>query len=827
MSKFLNDFLITMPGTQRNMLLQLLQEKENNGLIRSDNEFKKEMERLIAQLDESDGQPTFQAIHQENRTNSTKYNANLEAIAFDLATIFESSNTIERLLGNHHQLSRSSLSEIRKKITDMRSKVERLKLLIDDEGGSTDRVYEEFQHNTLSEVREDILENLRKERFGEKRDSIFNAEVIGGALQLAGIESTNQLRTNYGRTIANIKVKNRIGLMADESNYPIENAIDGSPYSFWAESVLVDDVIVQNIEHLWSHDYHDYPKSGAMCEVEIELNGLSTVSELRLDPYATYPLEVVSIHGYENKNKTGQMYELISPNHQSQHQRSKNSVEQMIFQFPSVEVSLIRILIRQQNYTKENFMINEEELGESKLWDSLASNKDLVNDYANPGETVAEFDKRNEINGWSVYLSKLTEWAEIFRQEGLVEAAKRAMEVVRIGDYKNPLLLSLYALDSKGDKEKVNDKRSPLMSASWKPVNKLSYLYGAYDISLFGRTYHRSSIHITKELPLSSNAHTLSLTTDEKHHYISVGPDEVDSITNMPIQNSSKITDIEYYITDRKHPEASEWKSILPANHKYVEGELLLGDDGLDPCQELLEAGTINFSLRFPFVSRETLLVKRNGVPMNRSMYLLCDNAQKVGIKRNYYSPTSIYTVDYKPAESAYFIDLKDDIDIEPTQFINDKGEVGEKFQSIDQHNKVMLSHMPYLHRDYLYDYEETSGRYSDNKSVLNASSFTYPLIVRVQGEEYKNITDYTNNTYDPDRLKENNGKAFAHIKNEIIFGHPTDNTPLENISVDYFYMTTSVRMKAILRRNHAGHNSVTPGLFSYSLKTQSYDQDR
>ena len=46
MSKFLNDFLITMPGTQRNMLLQLLQEKENNGLIRSENEFKKDRAEL-------------------------------------------------------------------------------------------------------------------------------------------------------------------------------------------------------------------------------------------------------------------------------------------------------------------------------------------------------------------------------------------------------------------------------------------------------------------------------------------------------------------------------------------------------------------------------------------------------------------------------------------------------------------------------------------------------------------------------------------------------------------------------------------------------------
>src|SRR5690606_41880110 len=50
------------------------------------------------------------------------------------------------------------------------------------------------------------------------------------------------------------------------------------------------------------------------------------------------------------------------------------------------------------------------------------------------------------------------------------------------------------------------------------------------------------------------------------------------------------------------------------------------------------------FSFRFPYVSKNTVVIRRNGVPMDESMYLLDDSFKKVGIRREHYSPTSIYT---------------------------------------------------------------------------------------------------------------------------------------------------------------------------------------
>ncbi len=827
MSRFIDNFLNTMPQTQRQKILEILEQRKKEGLIRSDKELQIELDRLMKDLEGNSGKPSFQGFKQEERIDSSIHNENLENLSFDLSTIFTASNKIERLLESQHQLSRSTLSELKKKIREMRSEVEYYQLILHNDQDSKEAISERFHSPKLQETKESILNVMRRDRFGEVRSKHYDAEIVGDNLQLASIESYDQIKTNYGRQIADIRVRNRIGLQAENNKYPIENAIDGSENTFWAESVLVDDLIVQNIDDLWSHDYHDFPKDGAIAEIEILLNGLSTVSEIKFDPFSSYPLEIVSIYGYEDQSRKGEMYELISPLHSNPYQRSQKSVDRMVFQFPSVQISKLRILIRQENYTKENFLINHDEIAESDLWEKLTNDEKLIEDYKSPGETIAEFDRKSEISGWTTYLEKLHEWAVIFKQDGLMEAAKKAMEVVKIGDFKNPLLLSLYAMDKNYEKSKVKDERSPSMEDDWKPVSKLSYLYGAYDISVYGRKYQRSSIHITENLPLSSNTKNIALYTEEKHHYVSVGPDEVDPVTNKPEINSHKITDIEYYITDKSNPSSMDWIPILPESQKYIEGELLFGDDNLEPCEELQKGNTINFSLRFQFVSTETVEVRRNGLPMRKDMYILCDSGRKIGILNEYYSSTSIYTINYKPTSEAYVVDIGEKLNQKPTIFINSKGEVGEIFENVDQNNMIELSHTPYIHREFLYEYQENESKYTDNKEILTPDQFTYPLIIRVDGEEYKNITDYTMNNYDPERLKENSGKTFAHIGNTIIFGRPTNGNKPKNILVDYFYITTSLRMKVILRRNHAGHDSITPALLKYHIQGQSFDQNR
>jgi hypothetical protein len=825
MSKFLDDFLITMPTTQRRKLMELLDLKRKEGLIRSNYELQAELERLLTDLDSRQGGPTFQSRPQDKKIESKSYNANMEEIMFDLATLFEASSTIDRLMQDNKQLSRSLLSSVRKKIMTLQSKLERYKMLMKNTDGFIDGIHEQFNAPEYTETDEKVLQTLRKDRFDKYLDTTYSAENIGDSLQLAGVETIDQLKTNYGRRLARMEVLNRTGHSSENPDHGVDKAIDGSLDTYWAESILVDQPIVQNINDLWKNDYSSFPKDGAICEIQITLNGITTVSDIHFDPFCAYPLEIVSIYGYETEDMGGKVYELISPNHANPHQRSKKSVNQMTFQFPSVDVSKLRILIRQENYVKENYVVQKDELQNMELWRKLSSDPALMDDYKNPNETMAEFDKKNEITGWAVYLEKLKQWATSVNETGVIEASKKALEAIMTGDYKNPMLLKLQALSPE---KKANIESDSELNKSWSAVNKLSYLYGAYNISVFGRKYRNESIYITKPLPLSTNATRISLDTTEKHHDMDMGP-EIAGITER--HDTARITDIEYYITHKKNPTATDWKPILPISKSYVQGELLSGNLIQGGYPELNDAEASNgrlirYSLRFPVISNKTLVLRRNGVVMSPSTYVLSDDGKIIGIYDKFYTASSIYTVDYKPTDDAWVVNLDETSGITPTQYIDNNGETGEFFSSADMNNSVTLKHKPYLFRKDLFTYNEDENLYNQDNEKLSSRSPEFPMIVRVDGEEYKNITNYATNTYDVERLTENEGKTFAQIGNTIVFGKPIDGTPIQNVTVDYYYVATDIRMKAILRRNSVEDESVTPALYNYHIRCQSYDQE-
>jgi hypothetical protein len=828
MSKFLNDFLVTMPTTQRSKLLELLEMKQKEGLIRSDYELQAELERLMNDIESRQGGPTFQARQQSGQTDSKSYNSNMEEIAFDLMTLFDASATIDRLMGENKQLSKSLITSVKKQIFALQSRLERHRMLLKNTDGFVDGIHESFISPQCTEANEKELKTFRKDRFDMYLNKDYSAEHVGNALQLAGLETIDQLKTNYGRRLARVEVINRTGHASENPEHGIEKAIDGSLDSYWAESILVDEPITQNIDDLWKNDYTEYPKDGAICEMQITLNGITTVSDIQFDPFCSYPLEVVSIYGYETADMGGEVHELISPNHLNPHQRSQKSVNQMTFQFPSVDISVIRLLLRQENYVKENYIVDKDEQQSQELWRKLSSEPALIQDYKNTNETIAEFDRKNEVTGWSVYLEKLNDWANKMNATGVVESAKSAMETIRMGDYKNPLLLKLRALSPDKKNDKIDD---PVLEQSWSAVNKLSYLYGAYNISVFGRKYQNKSIYVSKPLQLSSNATRISLETVEKHHDREIGNsiEEIQASANQT-RSTARITDIEFYLTHKKNPTATDWHPILPAGKSYVEGELLTGDmiQGMPyefAEQEAAGNSLVTYSLRFTAISDQNIILRRNGIVMSPSTYIVSEDGRRIGIFSKFYAAASVYTVDYKPADDAWFVNLDEANGIVPAQYIDKNGETGEVFQSVDTNNSLELKHKPYLFRQNLFVYDEDELDYKQTDD-LSASSPEFPMIVRVNGEEYVNVTDYATNTYDHNRLSENEGKAFAQIGRRLIFGRRMDGGAIENITVDYYYVATDIRLKAIFRRNSAEDQSVTPALYSYHVRCQSFDQE-
>lgn len=808
MGKFLNDFLLTMPSIQRSELQQILNQETTGLTLVETTAVKQELDRLMSQI-ETNKNFTFQARQQEHKTNSLIHNTNMEELAFDLQVLFKLSAMIDVYMQSHTQLTRSGLISIKKNLNQLKQQLMRFQMMANQGSPYSEYIYESFENANYTEVNEEELLVLAKGRYDEQMDASEHAEIIGNTLVMAGVQTVDQLKTNYGRKLADIQVRARSGYATVAVGHEIDKAADSSLESYWAEQILVDAPIQVADPRQWQSDLPNNDLSGALCEIEIQLQSLATVSDIHIDPFASYPMEIVSIVGYETREFGGKVYNLIGMNHPSENQQNKKSTSKMIFRFPSVDVGSLRILVRQENYSKENYLIKENDLQNMKVWNELSTNDEILDDIKADNETMASFNLKNEVSGWSTYLEALKKWATGIKQTGLIAAAEKAMESIRRGDYQNGLLLQLKAL--KEDTEIPEDLKD-----AFHAVNKVSYIYGAYNISIFGRKYKNQSVYVTKPLNLSSNTKRITLSTNEFHQTANRG---------MSNQQES-LTDIEYYFTSKKNPTYQEWIPVCPVNKRFITSERLMGDSIGGDYPELDEQEhIIVYSFRFPSTSKANVDVKKDGQSMHRSMFIVSDDCKKVGILSKYYSASSIYTVAYQPVDDAYYFDIDESTGVEPIQYIHENGETGERFTSIQAGGSMDLRHVPYLSRTYLFEKTRRDSNYGQAKNVLNERSPEFPIHIWADDKELINITDYDSQTYDPARLEENGGYTFAQIGKHIVLGNPTDKTVFGLIKVDYRYILTNIRLKAILRRNTLDSESVTPSLYDYTIQCETRDQ--
>ena len=816
MSKFLDKFLVTMPAMQRKKLTDIIEMKKDSGQLRTEAQIKAEFERMLQDIEKRNGSITFQARHQGGQSNSAAYNSNIEEIAFDLASLFAASEAVDRLLFDNSQLARSLLSNINKQVQTLQTRIERYRMLVQNADAHIDGIFEHFKIPELTETYEEILRTYRTDRFDKEYSSIYNAEHVGDSLQLASVQSEDKLRGTGGKKPSTIKVTKRMGNYHADTKHSAEFAIDGSLDTFWAEAAIADAPISRNDSSHWRLDYRNVASTnGAFCEFEINLNHASEVTDIHFDPYCAHPIEIVSIYGYETEENDGKGYELVSPSHPNPHQRSRKSTNKMSFQFPAVVISKLVFLIRQENYTKENYLVDVNRQQDADMWEKLTTKGDLIPDMKDPNETMASFNKKMDITGWTTYLNALEKYGKEKKDPSIIEMARSAMEVVRLGDFTNPLLVKLNSLKKE---DRVEIEKDEMLSKEWIAMNQFSYVYGAYDISIYSRKYISRSFYVSKPLPISSNSVKLTLSTEEENHDVFVRP-----------AIKSRITDIEYYLTYKKNPANEDWVPVLPLEKQYVECELLAGDVGGDSkvfsdYERSTAKKLITYTLRFEMVSPSTLVIKRNGIPIDRNTFLISEDNKRIGIKEEFFSSSSIYTVDYKTSDEAYEVVI-DERNVPPIQYIDSNGETGEYFANANQDNTITLKHSPYLFRKDIFSYNEDELKYDTVEEQVQMSNPTFPINVRVNGKDFYNVTDYTGNSYNEEDLKKNEGYSFAQVGGKVYLGRPIDGHEIKDIRIDYHYIATDIRLKAILRRNSTENQSITPSLYSYKIKAQSFDQ--
>jgi hypothetical protein len=239
MEDYLKGYLEVLPEYQRRRIEDTL--KDNQNLYNISSVTEDEFREIINQLAEEHKQLT-NVIPQIDKLDEELYNTFFTNVYVDLNLLFLESLMIESATTNYERIFDGIISDLDKEVKALRQRVESLRLVSEGEDGlvvekrSFDSSTEMEDRNKFSSLFVDRDGTpIKSASFERKHDQYF----IG----LSKTHQADALRNDQGATTASINIEERRGLPIGTDKperYKLENAIDGSPETYWAEVVLTD-----------------------------------------------------------------------------------------------------------------------------------------------------------------------------------------------------------------------------------------------------------------------------------------------------------------------------------------------------------------------------------------------------------------------------------------------------------------------------------------------------------------------------------------------------------------------------------------------------------
>ncbi|MBA4293737.1 hypothetical protein C0431_12315 [bacterium] len=571
---------------------------------------------------------------------------------------------------------------------------------------------------------------LEKER--ETGRALSPVEIQDG-LVIPAFSSPNIADARNG---AKIKVTRRVGLSSQAQRLPLENVIDGSNQTYWEETILADDSISRQGMSEWDDIYPGLPKEGAFIEMEISFRTGTLVSEVDITPFCRFPIEVVSIVGMSDKEE----HVLVKPS------EARSSSERMTFRFPGRDLTGIRILCRQRNAEERHYWVSTKDNKEQAIWDHQASLVLPTSESLTIGQDGGNGDA---LSKWYGYLRKLKALGEMNRDMHLLEEAKIALELASIGDYDKSK--ELYARYLEGDRELAEERLGDVYTAK----TKLAYRYGFSSIEVRGVRRAKAGVAVSKRMSLPATTRDIVLVTEETHM--------------SRARSALRGTSVEWSISSTPSPEEKDWRAILPQGDSHVIQEQLVGGQ-LAPVPPF-GADMLFFRLRFNV--QDGLMLYKDGIRVEQSWYGIADDKRTLAMKRGLYSPTSVYTVDYRPSPDSSIVRLS---------------EVGEEIPHVDKDGSA----------------GERYEKVPERKTIeLVAAPIAESVRVHVGGEQWS-------------KVDEKPGDKEFRLNGQVIEFGDGDG----EVKIDYDRFATSIRVKAVLRQHQGGVSTETPSVLGYTLYT-------
>ena len=698
---------------------------------------------------------------QSELTNADDYNQTAYEIYLDILTTFGYVNELYSTINNHQQLNESIINTLYSTIATLNDKLDEYESVIGTAGSpecfiegfrtqnnyETDKQYYTERYGEIMPVSTYVKFNSEQENITLNYTRQQNVMVYKSGVQLGEISITKQYGSGF--------------ITARNSEAKLQNAIDTSMSSYWAETILADAEMKIVGEEFSNSDglgqtnrsYYNLPR-GAMCEICLTFEALAKVNEIVLRPFGNFPIDIIAIRYSLSDDEDDDTYDVVCPDNQKYSWLSSKSINQeYAFHFPQITCKKLYILINQLHCIKNTYMISSNQMFKNELWFNATYND--TNDAIMESTTVFApnyLDRAAEDQVWRYINNKMV--------------TNKNLDI-------NDLL--------------INNNNKYL------PVTKYQYTYGFYNIAPNFVEFQKAGIYVSQEIEVSGPIDTIRLTSEEEHFI------DTDGYVG---------TDIEFYITSKKNPSYQDWKPICPSNKDYIYKELLQLD--YDYCYLRHTAVCGNIVTQDKNGQQQVTMVRpivyMNDILMTEDAdYILKYDADGnvIAIEISNIDHFALYTVSYQPTDSSKELSLIDEDNPIPNnsyEEIMGNGTACYELESFPFYSRtdpdLTTSYVKIIDIDTNKVLNQTNQDNSPIQCVTNKDN---------PNESYKNFIANTN-------------KIQYYTNGRYIYFNQPINAN-QKIEINYPSFDCKVRLKAILRRNTKKDLWITPVLKSYKLE--------
>lgn len=697
---------------------------------------------------------------QSELTNADDYNQTAFEIYLDILTTFSYVNELYDTISKHQQLNESIINTLYSTIAGLNDKLDEYAAVIGTNGalecfieGFRTQNNQESDPQYYTERYGEVMPKATYAKFNPEQENITlnytrqqNVMVYKSGVQLGEISLTKQYGAGF------IKARN--------SEAKLENAIDTSMGTYWAETVLADAEMkivglgFDNPEGLGqiNRSYYNLPR-GAMCEICLTFEALAKINEIVLNPFGNFPIDIVAIRYSLSDDEDDDTYDIVCPdNIKHTWLNSKSIAQEYAFHFPQITCKKLYILINQLHCIKNTYMVSCNQMFKNELWFNAT--------YDETGKTKMENTSVFQPN----YLDRAQE-DPVWRYINNKIVTSKKLDI-------NAMLL---------DNE---DK--------YLPVTKYQYTYGFYNIAPNFVEFQKAAVWVSKEIETSGPIDTITLESDEEH-FVS--------------EDGYVGTDIEFYITTKKNPSYQDWHPICPKNKDYVYKERLQLDYAYCYLRHKAVCGNVITYDEFgvQHVTMERPIVYMNDIVLTEDadyILRLDGDGDVEAIEISNIDHFALFTVSYTPIDASKELSLLDEDNPIPSQSYEEimgNGTACYKLDGFPFYSKtnpgITSSYVKIIDIDAGKVLNQTNQETSPIECVTNKEN---------PSESYKNFLAGTQKI------------QYYTNKNYLYFNKPISKN--QKIEINYPSFDSKVRVKVILRRNTKQDLWITPVLKGYKL---------